>query len=128
MALIDHYLVLRQAHILLATASVCLFVVRGAGVLWDAAWPMQAAVRGLSVAVDCLLLLAGLLLAWMLPGIEVWLPLKLGLLVAYIVLGSLALKRARTRLGKLMAFAAALACIGLIVGVARAHHPWGWWV
>ncbi len=127
MALTDHYLLLRQAHILLATASVGLFVMRGAGVLLGAAWPMQASVRGLSVAVDCLLLLAGVLLAWMLPGIEAWLPAKLGLLLAYIVLGSLALKRARTRLGKLVAFTAALACVSLIVGVARAHHPWAWW-
>ena len=51
--------------------------------------------------------------------------MKVVLLVAYIVLGSVALKRGRTRAIRIAAFAAALATIGFLVTVARAHHPLG---
>jgi uncharacterized membrane protein SirB2 len=54
-----------------------------------------------------------------------WLTVKLVLLVAYIVLGSIALNRGRTRAIRVAAFAAALATIGFLVSVARTHHPLG---
>jgi uncharacterized membrane protein SirB2 len=41
------------------------------------------------------------------------------------VLGTLALKRARTPRGRAICFAAALGCFGFIYFVARAHHPLG---
>lgn len=127
MLLSDPYGWLRPAHILLAGASVGLFTLRGLGVLAGARWPMAAAVRGASVCIDSLLLLAGVALAVLLQVTQAWLPVKLGLLLLYIVLGSLALKRAATRTGKALAFAGALACVALLVGVARTHQPLGWW-
>jgi uncharacterized membrane protein SirB2 len=60
------------------------------------------------------------------PFVHDWLTAKVGLLVVYIVLGSLALKRARTRRGKVRAFGAALAIYVAIIGIAIAHHPLGW--
>ena len=54
-----------------------------------------------------------------------WLAVKLVLLVAYVVLGSLALKRARTPRARAACFCAALLRIRLHVGVARTHHPLG---
>lgn len=124
---IAHYPLLRHAHVGLATLSVTLFAARGVGVLAGARWPMHGGLRGTSVAIDSLLLLAGVLLAVALQVDQAWLPVKLALLVAYIVLGSLALKRAPTRRGKALAFAAALGCVLVLVGVARARHPAGWW-
>lgn len=124
---IAHYPLLRHTHVGLATLSVTLFAARGVGVLCGASWPMHGGLRGASVAIDSLLLLAGVLLAVALQVSQAWLPVKLALLVAYIVLGSLALKRAPTRPGKALAFAAALACVLLLVGVAQARHPAGWW-
>ena len=50
--------------------------------------------HGLNVAMNCLLPHAGVLLASVPAGPETWLPAKLGLLLACVVLGSLALKRA----------------------------------
>jgi len=41
------------------------------------------------------------------------------------VLGSIALRRGRTRRARIVAFVAALLTVGLIVGIARAHHPLG---
>jgi len=41
------------------------------------------------------------------------------------VLGSIALKRGRTRRIRIAAFVAALLTVGFLVTVARAHHPLG---
>jgi len=46
-------------------------------------------------------------------------------LLVYIVLGTLALKRARTTRMRLLCFVAAVLCFGFMLTVARAHHPLG---
>jgi uncharacterized membrane protein SirB2 len=47
------------------------------------------------------------------------------LLVVYVVLGSFALKRARSRRTRLYCYLAALAVYLFIASVARTHHPLG---
>lgn len=119
---------LRAAHLALATASVALFVARGLGVLAQAGWPMRSAWRGLSVAIDVGLLNAGVGLWWLLqvhPVHQPWLGVKLLLLVAYVVLGSFALKRGRTRAARAGFFVAALVCVAALVTTARSHDPLG---
>ena len=54
-----------------------------------------------------------------------WLTMKVALLVAYIVLGSYAIKRGRTKAMRVAAFAAALLVLAFLVSVARAHDPLG---
>lgn len=117
------------AHISLVAASVSLFTLRGIGVLAGHAWPMLKGWRGLSVVLDSALLMAGATLWWLLqlnPAHDTWLAAKLCLLVAYIVLGSFALKRASTAWGRAMCFLAALACVSLMASIAVLHHPLGW--
>jgi uncharacterized membrane protein SirB2 len=46
--------------------------------------------------------------------------------VAYVVLGSLALKRGHTPRARTIAFVAALVTYAAMLGIARAHHPLGW--
>ncbi|MCP2821034.1 SirB2 family protein, partial [Salmonella enterica subsp. enterica serovar Typhimurium] len=77
-----------------------LFALRGLGVLLGARWPNAAPVRWLSYTIDTTLLTAALMLLTILPGAMFangWLAVKLTLLVAYVVLGVMALRRARTR-------------------------------
>jgi uncharacterized membrane protein SirB2 len=108
--------------------SVPLFAARGVAVLFGQAWPMLPAVRRASVLIDTALLAGGLGLWWTLhlnPLRDAWLGTKLLLLLAYIVLGSFALRRAPTRRARALCFAAALACVGWLVSVALAHHPAG---
>ena len=115
-------------HISLVTLSVSLFAARALGVLAGQAWPMRAWARGLAPVIDSLLLLAGGTLWWLLqlnPLQDTWLGAKLVLLIAYIALGTLALKRAPTRAAKALCFAAALAVVGFMAGIAVAHHPLG---
>lgn len=115
-------------HITLVTLSVALFAVRGLGVLAGQAWPMAGWARGLAPVIDSLLLLAGGTLWWLLqlnPTQHHWLLAKLVLLIVYIVLGTLALKRAPTRGAKALCFVAALAVVGFMASIAVAHHPLG---
>ena len=53
-----------------------------------------------------------------------WLLAKIGALGLYIVLGSVALKRATTRTGQAAAGLAALATVGWIVATAVGKQPW----
>ncbi len=120
----DWFFPLKQAHVALVAASVALFAARGLGVLAGAGWPMAAALRRGSAALDTLLLAAGATLWWLLalqPLRDAWLGTKLSLVVAYIVLGSLALKRAPGRPAKALAFVAALSCVAAAAAIARTH-------
>jgi uncharacterized membrane protein SirB2 len=115
-------------HITLVTLSVALFTVRGLGVLAGQAWPMAGWARGLAPVIDSLLLLAGGTLWWLLqlnPTQNHWLLAKLVLLIVYIVLGTLALKRAPTRGAKSLCFVAALSVVGFMASIAMARHPLG---
>jgi uncharacterized membrane protein SirB2 len=127
-AMIEFYPQIKFVHIAAVLASGALFLLRGLAVQRSARWPMAAPVRWLSYGVDTVLLAAAIMLLAILPGAVYangWLTTKLTLLVVYIVLGTLALKRGRTRGVKLAAFLAALAVYGSIIAIARLHHPLG---
>ena len=116
-------------HILAISLSGSLFALRGLGVLAGARWPRAAAVRYLGYSIDTVLLTAALMLLTILPGAMFangWLTLKLVLVVAYVVLGSFALKRGRTPRTRTICFVAALLVFATIIGIALAHHPLGW--
>lgn len=118
------YLPLRHLHITLATASVAFFALRGAAVLAGASWPKRRAVRRTSALIDTLLLAAGGTLWWLLqlnPGRDRWLLVKLVLIVVYIGLGTLAIDRLRGTAARVLAYAAALACIAAVAAIALAH-------
>ncbi len=124
------YTILKLLHLSLVAGSGALFLARGLGVLRQRHWPMAPLARRASVAIDTALLSAGATLwAWggWHPLQQPWLGTKLGLLLAYIVLGSLALKRARPGWPRAACLLAALAVYGFMVSVALAHHPLGAW-
>lgn len=127
MALAEFYPAIKASHVGLVMLSGALFAARGSGVLLGAAWPRAALARRGSQVIDTALLTAALLLLATLqlnPFTTPWLATKLGLLVAYIGFGTMAL-RAASRAGKAVAFAAALLCFGAMVAVARTHDPLG---
>ncbi|MCX7557197.1 SirB2 family protein [Xanthomonadaceae bacterium JHOS43] len=126
--MIEFYLQIKLAHIGLVLASGLLFAARGLLVLLGQGWAMAAPLRWLSYAIDTSLLTAALMLLVALqlnPFTTAWLATKLVLLVIYVVLGSLALKRARGRGVRLSFYLAALMVFGFMYSVARAHHPLG---
>ena len=84
--------------------------------------------RYLPHVVDMVLLTTALMLTTVIrqyPFAVDWLTVKVVLLAAYIVLGSIALRRGRTRAVRVGAFIAALLTVAFLVTVARAHHPLG---
>lgn len=126
--MVEFYPHIKWIHVAAVLASGSLFLLRGLAVQAQARWPMAASVRYLSYGIDTVLLSAGVMLVAILPAAlyaNGWLAVKLALLVAYIGLGTFALKRGRTPGIRLATFVGALAVYGFILAVARAHHPLG---
>ena len=124
----EYYLVLRNVHIACAVLTISLFVLRGALMLAESPWQQNVVLRYLPHVVDTVLLTTALMLTTVIhqyPFAAGWLTAKVVLLVLYIVLGSVALKRGRTRRVRVAALVAALLTVGFLVTVARAHHPLG---
>ncbi|HEU4602285.1 MAG TPA: SirB2 family protein [Steroidobacteraceae bacterium] len=119
---------IRWVHITAVMTSGMLFFIRGLLVNLGVRWPMAAPVRYLTYTVDTILLTAALMLTTIVhqyPFLNAWLTVKVLLLVVYIVLGTFALKRGRTRKERIICYVAALLVFAFIVSVARAHNPWG---
>lgn len=124
------YLALRHIHITAVVISIALFTLRGIWMLADSPRLQDRWVRILPHVVDTVLLASAIALTLVLgqyPFAQAWLTAKLVGLLAYIVLGSIALKRGRSKATRAAAFAAALLTVAYIVGVAVHHHPTSWW-
>jgi uncharacterized membrane protein SirB2 len=127
--LTGYYLQILLLHVGCVALSGALFAVRGLMRIAGLASANHWALRWLSYVIDSTLLGAAILLSLIVhryPFIDGWLTTKVLLLLVYIGLGTMALKRARTRTGRTAAFVAALLTFGYIVGVAIAHDPAGW--
>jgi uncharacterized membrane protein SirB2 len=126
--MIEFYPQIKWVHVAAVICSGLLFALRGSAQLLGARWTMAWPLRYLSYTIDTTLLTAALMLATLLrqyPFVHGWLTVKVLLLVVYVVLGSFALKRGKSRTARLYFFLAALAVYLFIASVARAHHPLG---
>ncbi len=126
--MIEFYPQIKFVHVLCVILSGSLFSLRGVLMIARSRFTNHVALRVLSYAIDTTLLTAALMLITMLhqyPFVQAWLTVKVLMLVVYIVLGVLALKRGRSRAVQISCFIAALLVYGFIVSVALAHAPWG---
>jgi len=126
--LLDLYPQIRLAHIVFVTASGTLFAARAIATVAGARWSASKAARRASWLIDTGLLAAAVLLLYVLqlnPFAVPWLAAKLGLLLVYIALGTMALRRARSTSARIAWSIAALACFAMMVSIARAHDPLG---
>jgi len=116
------------SYTLLVSVHVACVVLSGAGFALRGVWMMQGSpllarrwVRVLPHGVDTVLLASAIALAVMTeqyPLAHGWLTAKIVGLVAYIVLGTIALKRGRTLRIRIWAFCGALLVFSYIVAVA----------
>ncbi len=117
------YLEMLQLHVALVAASGLLFLLRGGGSLAGAEWPLDGRLRTLGFAFDFLISLTGLSL-WYLLGLDPinqpWLGAKLLLLGGFIGLANLCL-RAQELLLRLLGYAGALGCFGLMLWLSYTH-------
>lgn len=122
------YLQLRHVHITFAILSVAIFTLRGLLMLANSPRVNSPWLKYPSYTVDTLLLTAALMLTTVIhqyPFQVGWLTMKVALLVVYVVLGSIALKRGRTQATRIVALVSAWLTVGFLFTVARAHHPLG---
>jgi len=127
------YLAIKHLHMTCVALSGCLFLLR-------AFWTIRASlsdqlalkrswVRILPHLIDTLLLISAMTLAiqsGQYPFQNDWLTAKVLALTAYIILGSIALKRAKTRSHRICSVVAASLVFAYIVMVAMTHQvlPW----
>lgn len=122
------YLIVKKIHIASVVLSLALFLLRGGLMLAESKWQKNAFIRIAPHVVDTVLLTTALWLMSLVhqyPFVHHWLSVKVILLVLYIVLGSFALKRGRTKRERGVFFVLAVLVFLFIVSVARAHHPLG---
>lgn len=122
------YALVKALHVGCAAASIAFFCARFAWMLGAPERLQRKWVRVLPHVVDTVLLASAIALAVMLrnyPLTHGWLTAKVVGLPAYIALGTIALKRGRTRAIRTAAFAGAIVVFAYIVGVAVTRSPAG---
>lgn len=120
------YLSLKYLHICFASLSGGFFLVRGAWMLAGSPLLQRRWVRTVPHVIDTALLTSAVALAILssqYPLAQTWLTAKVLALIAYIVLGTIALKRGPTRTIRGMAYLAALLVFLYIAGVAISKNP-----
>ena len=121
------YFALKHLHVTMVALSGGLFVLRG---LWMFTESPQLQRRWVSIVphvIDTILLASAIALTVLIqqyPLVNGWLTAKVLALVIYIGLGTLALKRGKTKTVRTAAWLAALLTFGYIVAVAVYHNPW----
>ncbi|MEW5965962.1 MAG: SirB2 family protein [Pseudomonadota bacterium] len=121
------YALIKQLHLATLVVTLTLFVLRGVWMMRESPRLQARWVRIVPHINDTLLLASGLALAFLMgqyPLVHGWLTAKFFALIAYIVLGTIALKRGKTRGVRIAAWVAALLVFAYMVAVARAHAPW----
>jgi len=121
--------ILFPVHAGCAVISIALFIWRGF-MMWIGK-PLKARFlrRTLPDSVDTVFLFSGIAMAFILeisPLDSHWLAAKIGGLLAYIVLGAVALKYGRSRVVKRFSFIAALCVFAYVVAVARTMQVMPW--
>jgi uncharacterized membrane protein SirB2 len=98
---------------------------RGIWMMLDSTLLQQRWVKIAPHIIDTVLLASALtMVVWsgQYPFVQPWLTAKLLALLLYIVLGTIALKRGKTRTVRVAAYFGALATFGYIVAVALSRH------
>lgn len=119
------YLAIKYLHVTSVVLSGSFFLLRGLWMLRESDLLQRRWVKVLPHIIDTLLLGSALVMVFwsrQYPFVQPWLTAKLLALVVYIVLGSVALKRGKTRAVRGWAFVAALATFAYIVAVAHTRQ------
>lgn len=120
------YVTIKHIHITSAMLSGSFFVLRGIWMMRESTMLQNRVVKILPHVVDTILLASALIMVFwsgQYPFVQNWLTVKVFALIAYIVFGTVALKRGRTRSVRVCAFVAAIvvfAYIGLVAMTKQA--------
>lgn len=120
------YLALKHLHVTCVVISGLGFCLRGWWMLSGSPLLQAPLTRVVPHFVDTLLLGSALIMAWLsgqYPFAQNWLTAKLIGLVAYVLCGTMALKRGKTPRQRLVFLVLALAAFAYIVSVALTRSP-----
>jgi uncharacterized membrane protein SirB2 len=123
------YTALKSVHVSCVAASYALFFVRGIWMMRESAVRQERWVKVVPHVVDTVLLASAIALAVIshqYPLVDSWLTAKVAGLLIYIGLGTVALKRGKTRGARIAAWLAAQAVFFYIVAVAFTRNPLAW--
>ena len=123
------YLILKYVHTIAAVATISGFMLRGYWMLTESDRLQHRVARIAPHIIDTVFLLAGVGMVWLLqlnPLTQAWLLAKFAGLIAYILLGTIAIKRGPTRQVRSLAFVGAISVFAYIAGVALAKSPLSW--
>ncbi|BCV50587.1 SirB2 family protein [Shewanella algae] len=116
------YPAVKHLHTTLIAVSVLLFIVRFVLKLRQSAIMDKKLLKVGPHVIDTFLLLSGLTLCFMIkqyPFVDPWMTEKIGAVVAYILLGVMALKSNRNLIFRIFAF---LGALGWVVYAAKLAH------
>ncbi|UTY59006.1 SirB2 family protein [Massilia sp. erpn] len=120
------YYTLKHIHMGCAALSGSLFLLRGCWMLADSPKLQQRWVKVAPHIVDSLLLLSALTMVFMsaqYPFVQGWLTAKVLALLVYIGLGTVAIKRGKTKSARVAALFGALVTFAYIAAVAVKKTP-----
>lgn len=123
------YFLIKSLHMLSAIVTISGFMLRGYWMMVQSPNLQNRIVRVAPHIIDTVFLLSGIALVAMLQLNVLqapWLLAKLAGLIAYIVVGAVAIKRGPTMQIRVIAFVVALALFAYIVGVAMTKSPASW--
>ena len=122
------YALVKFVHVASVVLSLAGFVLRGLLMMRDSSLLKARWIRVLPHVNDTVLLIAALSLAAMsgqYPFVVNWVTAKVLGVIAYIILGALALRDASTRRLRVICWCASLVVFGWIVSVALTRQPMG---
>lgn len=123
------YILLKHLHLTCITLSIALFTLRFYWRKQNPAMLEKKWVKILPHSIDTLLLASAISMAWIAsinPLEQSWLSAKILALLAYIVAGTFAIKRAQSARAQNISFLLALLCFTYIIAVAISKQviPW----
>lgn len=121
------YLAIKYLHMTCAALSGLLFFARGMLMLADSPLLNRRPLKILPHVIDTVLLASALtMVVWsaQYPFVQNWLTAKVLALIGYILVGSVAIKRGKTKGIRTTAFVIALLLFGYIVKVALTRQVW----
>ena len=123
------YLFVKNIHTLLALLTISGFVIRGYWMMTNSGNLQHRMTRVAPHILDTVFLASGIAMLVLLslnPLSQSWLLAKFAGLIAYMLLGTVAIRRGSTRQVRVPAFVGALSVFAYVVGVALSKSPASW--
>ena len=120
------YMIIKHLHLTLVAVIIIVFAIQGFQLFSNGQQKYRKILTIIHHISGTLLLISGLTLAWLLgkyPFISEWVTVKLIALLAYIVVTSIALKRAKTTFVKVLALTGSLLIMAYIIHTALTRNP-----